>query len=196
MPVTKTHAATNWQEGVAQCATDDDLRPIWLLAQAGDESAYRSALRSVAVRLRGYFRRRLSANPDDVEDLVQETLLALHLQRGTYDPALPISAWVHAIARHKLVDHWRRRGRRGTSLSIDEADEAFLVAANEGEARRDLGKLLDKLPTAQQRAIRLTKVEGLSVAEAAVHTGISESAIKVQVHRGLKRLSELVRLGR
>jgi len=193
MPVTKTDAATNWQEGVVQRDTDDDLRPIWLLAQAGDESAYRSALRSVATRLRGYFRRRLSSSLDDVEDLVQETLLALHLQRGTYDPVLPISAWVHAIARHKLIDHWRRRGRRGTSLRLDEADEAFLVAASEGEARRDLGKLLDKLPEAQQRAIRLTKVEGLSVAEAAADAGISESAIKVQVHRGLKRLSELVR---
>jgi RNA polymerase sigma-70 factor (ECF subfamily) len=135
----------------------------------------------------------LHAKPDDVEDLVQETLLALHLQRGTYDPALPISAWMHAIARHKLVDHWRRRGHQGTSLPLDEADEAFLVTTGEGEARRDLGKLLDKLPDAQQRAIQLTKVQGLSVAEAALHTGMSQSAIKVQVHRGLKRLSELVR---
>jgi RNA polymerase sigma-70 factor (ECF subfamily) len=193
MPVTKSHVATNWQEGVAQRDTDADLRTIWLLALAGDESAYRSALRSVARRLRGYFRRRLHAKPDDVEDLVQETLLALHLQRGTYDPVLPISAWVHAIARHKLIDHWRRRGRQGTSLPIDEADEAFLVAANEGEVRRDLGKLLDQLPAAQRRAIRLTKVEGFSVAEAASQTGLSQSAIKVQVHRGLKRLAELVR---
>jgi RNA polymerase sigma-70 factor (ECF subfamily) len=193
MPVTKSHAATNWQEGGAQRGADDDLRPIWLRAQAGDEEAYRSALITVAARLRGYFRRRLHANPDDVEDLVQETLLALHLQRGTYDPALPVGAWMHAIARHKLIDHWRRRGHQGTRLPLDEADEAFGAPAGEGEARRDLGKLLDKLPDAQRRAIRLTKIEGLSVAEAALHTGVSQSAIKVQVHRGLKRLSELVR---
>jgi RNA polymerase sigma-70 factor (ECF subfamily) len=193
MPVTKSHAATNWQESFARVDADDDLRAVWRRAQAGDELAYRSALRTVATRLRGYFRRRLYANPDDVEDLVQETLLALHLRRGTYDAALPLSAWVHAIARHKMVDHWRRRGHQATSLPLDETDEAFSVAGGEGEARRDIGKLLDKLPDAQQRAIRLTKLEGLSVAEAALQTGISQSAIKVQVHRGLKRLSELVR---
>ena len=88
------------------------LKPLWLRAPAGDEAAYRAALERIARRLRAFFGRRLSALPDEVEDLVQETLLALHLQRGTYDANLPVSAWVHAIARHKLVDLWRRRGRR------------------------------------------------------------------------------------
>lgn len=68
------------------------LKPLWLRAQAGDEAAYREALLRIAARLRGYFARRLAALPEDVEDLVQETLLALHQQRGTYEPALPVSA--------------------------------------------------------------------------------------------------------
>ena len=171
------------------------LKPLWLRAQSGDDAAYRQCLGWLATRLRGYLKRRLSGLPDEVEDLVQETLLALHLQRGTYDPALPVSAWALAIARHKLVDLWRRRGRRDhLHDAIDYVDEQLLAAEpDDGGARRDLDVLFDALPPAQQQAIRLTKLEGLSVAEAAAHTGASESAIKVQVHRGLKRLAALVR---
>jgi RNA polymerase sigma-70 factor (ECF subfamily) len=171
------------------------LKPVWLRAQSGDEAAYRQALALLARRLRGFLGRRLSGLPDEVEDLVQETLLALHLQRGTYDPKVPVSAWATAIARHKLVDLWRRRGRRDTLHdALDDVDECLLVSdVHDGGARRDLQVLLQELPLAQQQAIVLTKLEGLSVAEAASRTGSSESAIKVQVHRGLKRLAALVR---
>jgi RNA polymerase sigma-70 factor (ECF subfamily) len=171
------------------------LKPLWLRAQSGDDVAYRQCLCLLADRLRGYFKRRLSGLPDEVEDLVQETLLALHLQRGTYDPALPVSAWAVAIARHKLVDLWRRRGRRDKLHdAIDDVDEQWLAAApDDGGARHDLEALFDQLPQAQRLAIVLTKLEGLSVAEAAARTGASESAIKVQVHRGLRRLAALVR---
>lgn len=178
---------------------DDDferqLKPLWLRAQAGDEAAYRESLRCIAARLRGYLRQRLQGLPDEVEDLLQEVLLALHLHRGTHDPAVPVSAWVLAIARHKLVDLWRRRGRRDDlHEALDEVDESQLVAEPEsGESRRDLGRLLTELPAAQQQAILLTKVEGLSVAEAAKRTGASVAAVKVQVHRGLKRLAQLVK---
>lgn len=172
------------------------LRQLWLRAHAGDDSAYRDCLGLMARRLRGYLRRRMQSLPDDVEDLVQETLLALHLQRGTYDPSIPVNAWMLAIARHKLVDLWRRRGRRERlHVTIDDVDDLALTApaADEGAALRDLGKLLETLPHAQQQAIVLTKLEGLSVAEASKRTGVSESAIKVQVHRGLKRLALLVK---
>ena len=174
---------------------ESTLKPLWLRAQQGDEGAYRQCLRLLATRLRGYLRRRLSAFPDEVEDLVQETLLAMHLQRGTYDPAASVSAWALAIARHKLVDLWRRRGRReGLHDPIDDVAEHLLAAEpDDGGARRDLAVLLQGLPPAQRHAIELTKLEGLSVAEAAQRTGASESAIKVQVHRGLKRLAALVR---
>lgn len=177
-------------------AFEAGLKPLWLRAQSGDEAAYRAALVLIAARLRGYFRRRMQSLPDDLEDLVQETLLALHLQRGTFDPALPVSAWVHAVARHKLVDLWRRRGRHeALHEPLDGVDEQALVAVDphEGGTRRDLDKLLQTLPEAQRQAILLTKLNGLSVAEAAQHTGASESAIKVQVHRGLKRLAALVK---
>lgn len=174
---------------------ENALRPLWLRAQAGDEAAYREALQRMATRLRQHLRRRMVSLPDELEDLVQETLLALHLQRGSYDPQVPVTAWMLAIARHKLIDLWRRRGRQDALHDpIDDVDGAQLVAATHDEgAQRDLGQLLADLPAAQREAIVLTKIEGLSVAEVSVRTGASESAIKVQVHRGLKRLADRVR---
>lgn len=180
-------------------STPDDfetaLRPLWQRAQAGDEAAYREALQRIASRLRAYLRRRMPALPEDVEDLVQETLLALHLQRGTHDPARPVSAWVLAIARHKLVDLWRRRGRQEALHDpLDDVDEARLAQPDpEAGTARDLAVLLAGLSPAQRDAIVLTRIEGLSVAEASALTGASESAIKVQVHRGLKKLAALVK---
>jgi RNA polymerase sigma-70 factor, ECF subfamily len=173
---------------------ESGLKPLWLRAQAGDEAAYRVCLVRIADRLRAYLRRRLLDLPDEVEDLVQETLLALHRQRGTYDPRLPVSAWVLAIARHKLVDLWRRRGRREMRHeALDDVQD--MLPAPEPQAAGtalDLDQLLAELPEAQRRVIVLTKLQGLSVAEAAAHTGASVSAVKVQVHRGLKRLAQRV----
>jgi RNA polymerase sigma-70 factor (ECF subfamily) len=173
------------------------VAPLWRRAQAGDESAYREALTVIAARLRAYFARRLASMPDEVEDLVQETLLALHLKRGTHDPGLPVSHWIRAIAGYKLVDLWRRRGRREALHEPLEGFADILAAPAQGEmpARRDLEVLLRNLPDAQRNAIVLTKIEGLSVAEASQRNGVSVSALKVQVHRGLKRLATLVRVG-
>ena len=176
------------------------LRPLWLRAQDGDEAAYRAALQRMAVRLRAYLRRRLQAWPDEVEDLVQETLLAIHLHRGTWEASLPVSAWMIAIARHKLIDLWRRRGRRDAELaSLDDLEDHEAPSTDDREehaARRDLGVLLRAIPPAQREAIVLTKIEGLTVAEVSVRTGASVASVKVQVHRGLKKLAELVRTTR
>ena len=174
---------------------ESDLAPLWACAQAGDKIAYQQALSRVAARLRGYFSRRLSSLPDETEDLVQETLLALHLQRGTYDLRWPVSAWVFAIARHKLVDLFRRRGtREALNEPLDELDESIHPASSEEpSAQRDLAVLLETLPPAQCAAIVMTRIEGLSMLEAAGRSGVSVPALKVQVHRGLKRLALLAR---
>jgi RNA polymerase sigma-70 factor (ECF subfamily) len=175
---------------------ESGLKPLWMRAQAGDDAAYHEALVRIARRLRAFLGRRMLSVADDVEDLVQETLLALHLQRGTYDPTLPVSAWVHAIARHKLVDLWRRRGRReALHEPLDDLEESAhpLASDDEQPARRDLAVLLSALPAAQQQAIVLTRIEGLSMLEASSRTGVSVAALKVQVHRGLKRLAAMVK---
>jgi RNA polymerase sigma-70 factor (ECF subfamily) len=172
-----------------------ELQPLWAQAQSGDETAYHESLTRIAGRLRAFLRRRMQSLPDDVEDLVQETLLAIHLQRGTYDPEIPVDRWVLAIARYKLVDLWRRRGRREALHDpLDELSERDQPAVwDELPVQRDLETLLAGLPQPQQQAITLIKLEGLSVAEASQRSGVSVSALKVQVHRGLKRLAEQVR---
>lgn len=174
---------------------ESTLKPMWLRAQAGDALAYRDALAKIAQRLRRFYGRRLQALPDEVEDLVQETLLALHMQRGTYDNTLPVSSWVFAIARHKLVDLWRRRGRRDNlNDSLDDlTEDQHPLAQEELPSRRDLAVLLEQLPESQKQAILLTKIEGLSMVEASERSGVSVAALKVQVHRGLKQLAALVR---
>lgn len=182
-------------DGVTREGFESELAALWTRAQAGDEAAYHDALLVIAARLRGYFARRLQAMPDEVEDLVQETLLALHLRRGTHDAALPVSNWVYAIAGHKLVDMWRRRGRReALHEPLDElAEHLQPVVREEYPARRDLHVLLMTLPEAQRLAITRIKIEGLTAVETSQRSGVSVSALKVQVHRGLKRLAELVR---
>jgi len=91
---------------------EDRLRGLFVRALAGEEAAYREFLAGLGAHLRGFLRRRLERLPDDIEDLVQETLLAVHIQRHTYDAGQPLTAWVHAIARYKLVDLLRRRAAR------------------------------------------------------------------------------------
>jgi RNA polymerase sigma-70 factor (ECF subfamily) len=149
----------------------------------------------VSLHLRAFLRRRLAQLPDEVEDLVQETLLAIHNQRHTFDPAQPLSAWVHAIATYKLIDAFRRWARRDfLTAPLDDA-RAVLAAtdANAGAARRDVAKLLDSLPARQRLPIVYMKIEGLSVVETARRTGMSASAVKVAVHRGLKALAAKIR---
>lgn len=163
----------------------------------GDSVAYRDFLQALASHLRAYFRKRLNRLPDEVEDLVQEVLLAIHNQRHTYDARLPLTAWVHAIAKYKLVDFLRRRaGKEALHDSFDETTDGDIFATSDSEAadaRRDLDKLLARLPDRQRLPIVHTKLEGLSVTETAQLTGMSESAIKVGVHRGLKALAALIR---
>ena len=158
---------------------------------AGDEAAYRLFLQRLAGHLRAYLGRRLFGWPDDVEDLVQECLLAMHNQRHTYQRDQPVTAWAHAIARHKLVDVLRARSAR-EALHDPLDDEADLVAhatLEADDARRDLVALLDSLPDHHRLPIVHVKLEGLSVAETAQRTGMSPSAIKVGIHRGLKALA-------
>lgn len=167
----------------------------WLLdGLGGDPSAHRAFLSAAAGLLRGYFRNRLRGALEDAEDLVQETLVALHTHRDSYDPAFPLTAWMYAIARYRLIDYLRRNKRRGgvhvslDDVEIGEADAN--VAAS--DARRDLTSLLNKLPAKQQTAIRLVKLEDKSVREAAAQTGLSESDIKISIHRGMKALMRLI----
>jgi len=194
--VTDRPAGNTVERGVAD-ARETRLRALMVASQVGQADAYRTLLREVAALVRAFLRRRLARLPDEVEDLVQETLLAVHNQRHTYDPAQPVTAWLHAIARYKLVDLLRRRARSDALHDpLEGVDETLLAAdAHEGGVRRDLEKLLALLPDRQRLPIVCMKLEGLSVVETARRTGLSESAVKVGVHRGLKALAAKLRAG-
>ncbi|MBS0384385.1 MAG: sigma-70 family RNA polymerase sigma factor [Proteobacteria bacterium] len=174
-------------------ADEVELRALLLKGLAGEEAAHRAFLMEAAALLRPYFRNRLRAAPDDAEDLVQETLVALHTRRDSYDPTLPLTAWMYAIARYRLIDFLRRKKRRGDHATIDDleigdADPQFEAS----DARRDVMRLLAKLPEKQRRAIELVKLQEHSVEEASKLTGYGVSDIKVSIHRGMKALMKLM----
>lgn len=160
---------------------------------AGDARAHRELLASLGRYLRGYFGRRVGAGAADLEDLVQDTLLAIHLKRETYDPALPFTPWAYMLARYKLLDHFRRTGARG-SVPIEEAGALYATdTVEEGVVRRDLSRLLGVLPVRQGQLLQDVKIRGLSMEEAAARHGMSVTAVKVSIHRGLKALAKKVR---
>ena len=156
----------------------------------GDRAAYRELLVCLGGALRGYFRRRLGPGAPELEDLVQETLLALHLKRAVYDRKQPFAPWLWAIARYKLLDHFRRVGARRT-VPLDDAGELSAEAdTEEGAVRRDVETLLARLPERQRRLVRDVKLTGYSMEEAAGRAGMSTTAVKVSVHRSMKRLQK------
>ncbi len=177
---------------------ETQLRPVFLAALAGDAVAYRRFLEAIGGRLRGYLRQMLARagrhEPSEAEDVLQEVLLALHLSRHTYDPASPVTAWAHAIARYKLVDHLRRSGRHAGNLPLD--DEAFQLAdrpeAPSTEARLDLDRAMASLPERTRGLIDRVRLQGASVAEAADAAGMTENAAKVAIHRGLQAMAKFL----
>ncbi len=168
-------------------------------AQDGDGVAYERLLRDVTPLLRRVAARRLfAAGPADVEDLVQDVLLSVHAVRHTYDPSRAFLPWLMAIHRHRLADWQRRSMRRSANeVAVDSLEETFAgAAANTDEPaaskRSDLRAAVSGLPPAQRTALELLKLKGLSLKEAAQQTGLSETALKVASHRGMKALRALL----
>jgi RNA polymerase sigma-70 factor, ECF subfamily len=169
------------------------LKRLMQAGLAGDATAWRSLLTELRDPLRAFFRRRLYDGEADAEDLVQETLIAIHAKRATFQPDQSVGAWCFAIARYKLIDHLRRQGRRATVPLEDHQDVLWASeTAEEGVARRDLSRVLSILPARQRRLIEDVRLSGFSVAEAASRNGFSEGAAKVSVHRAMKTLTASV----
>ena len=167
------------------------LRTLFLRGLDGDAAAYHQFLQKLSAHLRAFLGKRLFGWPDEVEDLVQECLLAMHNQRHTYQPDQPLTAWVQAIARYKMIDLLRSKSVREALHDPLEDDLAVFAESDTdaSDARRDLAGLLETLPDRQRLPIVHVKLQGLSVAETASATGMSESAVKVGIHRGLKALA-------
>ena len=172
--------------------TESELKAWMIAGLRGDEAAYRQLLAALSGRLRAFYKRlHLSA---DVEDLVQESLIGVHTRRHTYDPAQPLMPWVYAIAHYKFIDFLRRNKRRKGHVPIEDA-ERFTPDRDlnrEFESAYDLEVLLRNLPEKVRCCISSVKIDGLSVRETSQRCGISESAVKVNIHRGLIKLASMI----
>lgn len=174
--------------------TEIELAEAMAGALKGDQRAYRRLLALLTDHLRGQIQRiqyRLGGKTlVDADDVLQETLIAIHKRLHTYDSRYRVTAWVNAIAKHKIIDLYRASGSRQGHVNIDEIAE---LIADEVEpqpaAAQDVARMLSGLPANLRKPIEDVKLMGLSIAEAAEKNGMSESAVKIGIHRGMKRLA-------
>jgi RNA polymerase sigma-70 factor, ECF subfamily len=176
--------------------SETELKALMLASLEGNALSHRALLERLSLRLRAYYKAKLAVlgrGTAEAEDLVQETVLAIHLKRHTYDPQELLTPWVYAIARYKLIDFLRHNRMSLTAAPIDEACDVMAVDDSaSAESTFDLRQLMKRLPEGMQCAIEAVKLDGLSVAEAATRCGLSESGVKVNIHRGLKTLAKLI----
>lgn len=166
---------------------EQELVTLLRAALEGDEHAYAAFLQRAAALVRGFARRKIVHGGIDPEDIVQETLLAIHTKRHTWNSEAPVLPWVYAIARYKLIDAFRKRGRR---IEIDIAEIAETVAQAETEtvSERDIGRILEHLSPGQRSVVAAISIEGHSIGETAAKFGMSETAVRVALHRGLRAI--------
>lgn len=175
---------------------ETELRGLMIAGLEGDAAAHRTLLERLSGQLRAYFKGQLNCmgrGPVEAEDLVQEALIAIHTRRHTYDRSQFVTPWVYAIARYKFLDYLRRTKVSAADIPIDEVQElAVHDDSAHVESSLDLERLLAELSPKARQAIQYVKLDGLNVSEAAARSGMSESAVKVSVHRGLRALARLI----
>ncbi len=164
-------------------------------AQAGDQDAYRRLLQEIAPYIRSLVVKS-QRDAADVEDAVQDVLLTVHAVRHTYDSARPFGPWLVAIANRRIIDRLRRQGRTSArETALTDEDETFAAPeANYDErasADRVLSEAIERLPQGQRDAIRLLKLQEMSLKEAASVSGMSVAALKVATHRAMKSLRRM-----
>jgi RNA polymerase sigma factor (sigma-70 family) len=203
-PLTLVPSASNHAEGSDSqgasgneaAARDLDWSILMARAQGGDGEAYRRLLTDIAPYLQSLARRH-HRDPGDVEDTVQDVLLTVHAIRHTYDPHRPFGPWLVAIAKRRIIDRLRRQGRtRSREVALDIEDVTFSTPeANLGEAdwnKRVLVDAIERLPPGQREAVRLLKLQEMSLQQAAAASGMSVAALKVAMHRALNNLRKML----
>ena len=175
---------------------ETELKALMLASLDGDTASHRALLDQLSRRLRAYYKGKLARfgrGAAEAEDLVQEAVLVIHFKRHTYDPAEPLTPWVHAIARYKLIDFLRRTRSSTSNVPIEEADTTLAHDDNvDAESTYDVKRLIERLPKSMRCSIEAVKLDGLSIAEAADRCGLSRSGVKMNIHRGLKTLAAFI----
>ena len=166
---------------------DTELASLLARGQRGDKAAYEQFLRGASPVLRAFLLRRMPAA--DVEDVLQDTLIAIHDARATYEPSRPVGPWLYAICSHRMSDFYRRARRLERIVQRAGTGECAVQAPN-GVSDRIAGVLeaMVMLPARQRRVVELLKLADLSVKEVARRTGMKESTVKVTAFRGYKTI--------
>lgn len=175
---------------------DDSLAKLLVSAQAGNSDDYALFLSEVTKLLRPYLVRRMTA--EQVEDVLQDTLITLHQARHTYLPSRKVGPWLFAICNHRMIDHFRkhRRIQKNEVLDFDLIETTPDSSSQEIENHNleRTVELLGKLPPEQQSVIKMLKLDDLSVKEVAARTGLSESNVKVTAFRGYQAIRRWLRI--
>ena len=171
------------------------LRQLVMETRRGKAESYEALLRELVPFLRQIAMGQLARfhKTAYADDVTQDTLLAVHLKLHTYDATLPFLAWLRAVTRHKLIDLLRRL--RLETVTLDDGNCEMLPDPVNVEApaiHRDLTKLLGQLKPPAGDLIYALRVEGASVQDLSRQFHLSESNIKVLIHRGLQKLSLLI----
>lgn len=169
-------------------AGEEELAELLRASIAGDERAYAAFLADVAARLRAFARRRVSPGGADAEDIVQETLLAIHLKRHTWRQDAAVLPWIFAIARFKMIDAFRRSGRM-REVDISEFSPTLAEPETEAASSRDISRAIEALTPAQKAVVSSISVEGCSIADTARALDMTEGAVRVAFHRGLSAIA-------
>lgn len=169
-------------------------------AQDGDKDAYAQLLKGITPWLRS-LAYKAGIERADMEDAVHDILLTMHSVRHTYDQNRPFAPWLAAIARHRLIDRLRKSGRTlAREIPFEEEHETISMDESNGleerESARQLQAAMTHLSDGQRQAVELLKLKEMSLKEASLHSGQSEQALKVSVHRAIKRLRTLLTEGK
>jgi RNA polymerase sigma-70 factor (ECF subfamily) len=174
---------------VPENGQDRRLSALMIATQGGDKAAYAQLLRELDAVLTPYFNRRLRC-VDTTCDVVQDTLMSMHTARHTYDSEKPFLPWIFAIARCRLVDHWRKQERHAGNEPLEDVDSPDTPELSAQESGAVASEALSELPPNDRDVIQLLKIEGLSLKEVAKKLQITETAVKVRAHRAYQRLRE------
>lgn len=172
---------------------DSEWSQLMRSAINGDQGAYQRFLTEASRALRAMVRRGLGSTEisgSDAEDVVQEVILAIHMKRHTWDQTKPIGPWIVAITRNKMIDEIRRRGRR-TEVPIDGLLDILEAPGHDDASNSyDAGRILEGLSGKARDIVKSIAIDGYSTREVAERLGMSEVAVRVQLHRSLKALAE------
>lgn len=165
-----------------------ELARLMNAADAGDERAYREFLQRASQLVGAFVRQRTFPGGIDPEDVVQETLLAVHNKRHTRRQDMPVTPWLYAIARYELIDTLRRRGRR-REVAIDGVAETLAAPQTEAARSWEVDRALEQLAPGQRAVVTAVSVQGRSITETAQELGMKEPAVRVALHRGLAAIA-------